>query len=196
MKKIVLVLLILTIVTTGIKAQRTSDTFANKDNVIGVGFGLGGVYGYSSYDSQTPVFGVQYDRGIVELGMGGVIGVGGFVGYKGYVNKYNWNNGNNNEDFKIRSNIFIIGARGTFHYDVFKVKNLDTYAGAMIAFHIVNESTDLPDEVYDNYYDSHASAAYASIYAGAKYYFAPQVAAFAELGYGVSWLTTGIAFKF
>ena len=102
MKKTVLILLILTIVTTGIKAQRTSDTFANKDNVIGVGFGLGGVYGYSSYDSQTPVFGVQYDRGIVELGMGGVIGVGGFVGYKGYVNKYNWNNGNNNEDFNSR----------------------------------------------------------------------------------------------
>ena len=199
MKKIVLVLLVLTVVTTTIQAQKTSDTFAKKDNVIGIGFGIGGVYGYSSYDSQTPVFGVQYERGIVEFGMGGVLGVGGFVGYKGYVNKIKGNNGNNNnnnEEYKIKSNIFIIGARGTFHYDLFKVKNLDTYAGAMIAFHVVNESTDAPNDFYDDYYDSHASAAYASIFAGAKYYFAPQVAAFAEVGYGVSWLTTGIAFKF
>ncbi len=192
MKKILLTLVVITAMATTIYAQRTSDTFANKDNVIGVGFGLGGVYGFSSYDTQSPVFGVQYDRGIVELKMGGVIGVGGFLGYKSYVDRYNFNN----EKYKIRSNIVIIGARGTFHYDVFKVENLDTYGGAMIAFHIVNESSNLPNAV-DPYYDyDHASAAYASIYAGAKYYFAPQVAAFAEVGYGVSWLTMGMAFKF
>jgi len=190
MKKIVLILLALTVVTGTMQAQKTTDTFANKDNVVSVGFGLGGVYGFSSYDSQTPVFGAQYDRGIYEFKFGGVIGVGGFLGYKGYVDKFNI--GNN--DYKIRSSIVIIGARGTFHYDVFQVENLDTYGGAMIAFHVVNESTNLP-AAFDYNYD-HSSALYASIYAGAKYYFTPQFEAFAEVGYGVSWLTMGVGYKF
>ena len=71
--------MVLTVVTTSMQAQKTSDTFAKKDNVIGIGFGLGGVYGFSTYDAQTPVFGAQYDRGIVEFGMGGILGVGGFI---------------------------------------------------------------------------------------------------------------------
>jgi len=192
MKKIVLILLVLTVVTSTMRAQKTSDTFANKDNFIGVGFGLGGVYGLSKYDTQSPVFGAQYDRGIYEFKFGGVLGVGGFLGYKSYANRYDPNNGN--EKYKQRWNIVIIGARGTFHYDVFKVKNLDTYGGAMVAFHVVNYTDNLPQ--YVNYEDDHASAAYASIYAGAKYYFTPQFAAFAELGYGVSWLTMGVGYKF
>ena len=187
-----LTLVAITILATTIQAQNTTATFANKDNVIGVGFGLGGAYGFSKYDTQSPVFGAQYDRGIVELKMGGVIGVGGFIGYKSYANRYNPNNGN--DKYKQRWNIVIIGARGTFHYDVFKVENLDTYGGAMIAYHIVGYNDNLP-ALY-TYEDNHSNAIYGSIYAGAKYYFAPQVAAFAELGYGVSWLTMGVAFKF
>lgn len=190
MKKIVLVLSVMMLCAGQINAQETSSTFAKGDNVIGVGFGIGGVYGFSSYDVQTPVFGAQYDRGIVEFGFGGVLGVGGFVGYKGYASKYEIGN----QDFKDRYNIFIIGARGTLHYDLFKVKNLDTYAGTMIAFHAVNQKTDLPDNW--DYNSTHSSAAYASIFAGAKYYFTPSFGAFAEVGYGVSWLTMGLAFKF
>lgn len=194
MKKIVLVLFVMAFCANQIIAQETSSTFEKGDNVIGVGFGIGGVYGFSNYDVQTPVFGVQYDRAIVKFGFGGVLGVGGFLGYKGYVNKYD-NYGNGNNDFKDRYNIFIIGARGTLHYDLFKVDKLDTYAGSMIAFHAVNQKSDYPDG-WPGYNDSHSSAAYASIFAGAKYYFTPAFGAYAEVGYGVSWLTMGLAFKF
>ena len=191
MKKIPLIILIFTLLTQNIRAQETTATFAKKDNVLGVGFGIGGVYGVSGFSSQSPAFGVQYDRGIVELGMGGVIGVGGFVGYKSIVNKFTYNG----DILKDKWNILIIGARGTFHYDLFEVPNLDTYAGTMIAFHVVNKKEDYPTTLFVST-TSHTSAVYASIFAGAKYYFTPHVAAFGELGYGVSWLTLGVAFKF
>lgn len=186
MKKIFVTLSLILSSCVFLIAQQTTETFAKKDNVLGVGFGIGGVYGFSSVSSQSPVFGVQYDRGIIELKMGGVIGVGGFLGYKTISYKYN-GPGNN---YKDKWNIIVIGARGTFHYDLFEVENLDTYGGAMIAFHVVNEIDG------SEYSKNHGSAAYPSLFAGAKYYFAPQVAAFAEVGYGVSWLTGGIAFKF
>jgi len=120
-----------------------------------------------------------------------VIGVGGFVGYKRFVDKIELPA----DTYKQKWDIIIIGARGTFHYDLFKVEKLDTYGGVMIAYHIVNEKQDFPDN-YINNIASFSNAAYASIYAGAKYYFVPQVSAFAEFGYGVSWLTLGAAFKF
>ncbi len=195
MKKIFLVVSAFMIAGTSLYAQNTTETFAKKDNVLGFGFGIGGVYGITSVSSQSPVFGVQYDRGIIELGFGGVIGVGGFMGYKSIVDKYDDFTGT----YKDKYSILIFGARGTFHYDLFRVKNLDTYAGSMIAFHSVGHKRDYPNN-YPSYYGpgrkSPGSAAYASIFAGAKYYFAPQVAAYAEVGYGVSWLTMGIAFKF
>jgi hypothetical protein len=187
MKKIILILVTIVSLTGFLNAQDTQATFAKGDNVIGAGFGIGGVYGFSSYNTQTPVFGAQYDRGIVELGMGGVIGVGGFIGYKNYVYK--------NNNYKDKWGITIIGARGTFHYDLFKVKNLDTYAGTMIAFHILSNTNNYPDYL-DPYKRTYNNAAYASLFAGAKYYFAPKVAGYAEVGYGVAWLTMGIAFKF
>ncbi|MBL0343370.1 MAG: hypothetical protein IPP71_22420 [Bacteroidetes bacterium] len=191
MKRILLLILATALTTISAVAQKTNTTFAKKDNVLGIGFGIGGVYGFSGFSSQSPAFGLQYDRGIVELGMGGVIGVGGFVGYKGFVNKIE----TGGDTYKGQWNVLIIGARGTFHYDLFEVKNLDTYAGTMIAFHVVNEKEDYPNNVFVTS-TSHSNAAYASIFAGAKYYFSPQVAGFGELGYGVSWLTLGMAFKF
>lgn len=186
MKKLFAILLSATLFSTLSVAQNTEATFAKGDNVIGVGIGIGGVYGFSSPSAQSPVFGVQYDRAIIPLKFGAVIGVGGFLGYKTYSYKY--------YGYKDVWNIFIIGARGTFHYDLFNVENLDTYGGMMVAFHAVNSHDNIPDEY--GYKRDYNSAAYASIYAGAKYYFTPAFGAFAEVGYGVSWLTVGAAFKF
>ncbi len=191
MKKLTLVLVIVLLATIGSFAQQTTATFAKKDNVLGVGFGIGGVYGFSGFTNQSPAFGLQYDRGIVELGMGGVIGVGGFIGYKSIVNKFQLFG----DTYKDKWSIVIIGARGTFHYDLFQVEKLDTYAGTMIAYHIVNKTEDYPTQLFYTT-TSHSSSVYASIFAGAKYYLSPQVAAFGELGYGVSWLTLGVSLKF
>ena len=190
MKKFLLSLAVILFITNA-TAQNTTKTFAKGDNVVGLGFGVGGVYGFNAYHSQSPTFGLQYDRAIIELKMGGVIGAGGFVGYKtiAYRDAFGTNY------YKQRWNIVIVGARGTFHYDLFKVNNLDTYGGAMVAVHIINHTENYPDG-YGYSKNSHGNAAYASLFAGAKYYFTPAFGVFGEVGYGVSWLTLGIALKF
>ena len=160
------------------------------DNVLGIGIGLGGVYGFSGYNSQTPAFGIHYDHGFRELSMGAVIGLGGYLGYKSYA----YDIGINNNNYYDKWSITILGARGTFHYDLFKVKNLDTYGGLMLAFHIVNSTNNLPNGYAYN--RNYSSALYASLLAGAKYHFTDRFAGFLEAGYGVSWLTVGGAVKF
>ena len=192
MKNIFVVLIAVVLLASNVQGQKTSETFGVKDNIIAAGFGVGGVYGFNDYSSQTPVFGAYYERAVYEFGFGGVIGAGGYMGYKGYVSKYDYLY----EDWKVRSAIFILGARGTFHYDLFKVDKLDTYGAVMITYNIVNQSDNIPD-AYDHNYDyNHGNAAYASLHGGARYYFSDQFAAYAELGYGVYWFGTGVSIKF
>lgn len=183
MKKILFVLLMLPLM---VRAQNTTETFAKNDNAVGLGFGIGGAYTIGTYSTQSPVFGLQYDRGIMEFDFGGVVGAGGFIGYKNFVHKW--------YDQKVRYNILIFGARGSFHYDLLNVDNLDTYAGLMVAFHSID--ADYDDNYYTNNRYKYRSTVNASVFAGAKYYFAPFVGAYLEAGYDVAWLTMGIAFKF
>ncbi len=169
--------------------QNTEDTFAEGDGVLAIGVGVGGVFGFSGYDYQSPAFGIHYDHGIKALDMGAVIGVGGYLGYKGYGYDVNYRNGK----YYDKWGVTILGARGSFHYDLLRVKNLDTYGGAMLAFHILNRRENFPNGY--PYERTYSSALYASLYAGSKYYFNDRVSAFLELGYGVSWATVGAAFK-
>lgn len=188
MKKpvIFLLALLISIPTFG---QNTADTFDEGDGVLAIGLGVGGVFGFSGFDSQTPAFGLHYDHGVKALDMGAVIGVGGYLGYKGYGYDVVYRNGK----YYDKWGVTIIGARGSFHYDLLQVKNLDTYGGAMLAFHILNRRENFPNGYpYDRTY---SSALYASLFAGSKYYFNDRVSAFLELGYGVSWATVGAAFK-
>ena len=189
MKKLISAVLLCSL-CVGAHAQNTASTFGKNDNVLGLGVGVGGVYGFSDHSYQTPVIGLNFDHAITELDMGGVIGVGGFIGYKGYGYDIDFSN----NKYYDKWSITIIGARGTFHYDLLQVENLDTYGGAMIAFHILNNRNNLPNGFAYN--RSYSSALYASLFAGAKYYFSDQVATYMELGYGVSWATFGLAYKF
>lgn len=188
MKQYLLTLLALALAVPTI-GQNTEDTFAEGDGVLAIGLGVGGVYGFSGYGYQTPVFGLHYDHGVKALDMGAVIGVGGYIGHKGYGYEVNYKNGK----YYDKWGVTIIGARGSFHYDLLRVQNLDTYGGAMLAFHVLNRRENFPDGY--PYGRTYSSALYASLFAGSKYYFNDRVSAFLEFGYGVSWATIGAAFK-
>ncbi|MFM7901140.1 MAG: hypothetical protein ACKPAD_04065 [Bacteroidota bacterium] len=58
-----LAIIALLLFTSSSFAQNTTDTFGEGDHVIGLGLGVGGVYGFSCYDTQTPAFGIHYDYG-------------------------------------------------------------------------------------------------------------------------------------
>lgn len=141
------------------------------DNVGAVGIGLGSSLG-SGLGSASPGFAFQYEHGQWDVGGPGTISLGGYLGYKAF----------------IYSNYTILGLRSAYHYHGLDVKNLDPYGGAMLSYNFFNATGDNPHGV--------SSGIYLSLYLGARYYFNSNWAAYAEFGYGVSYLTLGAAYHF
>ena len=158
-----------------------SQTFEVGDWVLNAGIGIGHTYG--TYGGISPSITVTGERGFWEIGDVGVIALGALVGYQHsgyhyYGTDYNWNE-------------FYFGARGLFHFTIIPVEKLDVYAGIGSGLRIDSE----PDWGTD--YDPDVSFGfYGGIYGGARYYFTDNFAAFSELGYEISWLKLGVAFKF
>ena len=77
----------------------------------------------------------------------------------------------------------MLGARGAFHYQF--VEKLDTYAGLMLGFDAVMSSG-----------ASATSGLGFSGFLGGRYYIKPKLAIYSELGYGIAYLSAGVALKF
>lgn len=179
-----------------------AQAFSVGDNVLGISVGLGGHYrAYNSYTAQTPALGLYYERGVTELGPG-VLGLGGFLGYKSlaYRSRVNWPPGHANQfyEYDYRWTYLIVGFRGAWHYNEWHgVPQLDTYGGLMLSYNSVSykDRTVYPAGILSsyNYGGGHVGL---SAFLGTRYYFTPSFGAQLELGYGISVLSLGAAFKF
>ena len=179
MKK--LIILATLIISFGlVKAQ----PFEVGTNVLGLSAGIGGYYRNIGLVS-IPTIGISYDHGFKE-GLGpGVIGIGGYFGYKSssshtYTFFY---------DYHSRETYLIFGARGTYHYNFDLDDHLDLYGGLLLSY--INNSID--DPYYGN---SNSGYFFPSLFVGGSYYFTDNIAVFSELGYGITYCTVGIDFKF
>jgi len=184
-KKVFLTVLICLIAALQTSAQESS--FEQNDNVLSLGIGFGGtLYSsrsyilYAGYD-RLPTISFSYERCIVgELfNEQSALGVGGIVGYN-YASYSTWT-----------STDILVGVRGAFHYAF--VDNLDTYVGVLTGYNVhswkwKNSSTST--------LISGSSGFTYGYFAGARYYFAGPLAAFAELGYGYTFVNAGISLKF
>jgi hypothetical protein len=157
------------------------------------GVGFGGVFGLT-YTKQTPAFSIQGEYGFSELGPG-VLGGGLYFGTKSY--QYSFNDGLGykwDEKWKYT----VVGARAVWHYTELDKENLDVYGGVMLSYNSVNYSftTNAPQNYYGNYSTSSiGSGIGTSAFIGLRYYPAPKVGLFGELGYGISYLTAGVTLK-
>ncbi|MBN1927196.1 MAG: hypothetical protein JW798_15290 [Prolixibacteraceae bacterium] len=106
--------------------------------------------------------------GIVEKGS---IGVGAFAGYGFAISSFYTN-----------SSRILVGARGAFHYPF--IDKLDTYAGIALG---INYS------IWT--YSSNTFGLSTGAFFGARYYLSEKLAVFGEAGYGLGYLTAGVAFK-
>jgi hypothetical protein len=88
---------------------------------------------------------------------------------------------------------FILGPRGVFHYS--PLPKLDTYGGVMLGYKIVGSSVYGSSSGSDSYTVNGSDVGY-SIFVGARYFVASNVAIFAETGYGIAPIETGISFLF
>jgi hypothetical protein len=171
-------------------ALRAQESMFNLgDKVINLGIGLGNTLYISGagYSTSVPPISISYEQAIVdEVLEKGVIGVGGYLGYTSYKYRadylgvdwgWNWSN-------------IILGAGGNFHYPL--VDNLDTYAGLLLGYNISTVSE--YGEVGTNVASSSGGFVFSG-YIGGRYYFSEKFAAFAQLGYGVAYLTLGVSIR-
>jgi hypothetical protein len=177
MKKLLLFSLISLFSLSQLMAQES--TFGQGNKVLNLGIGFGSTYYSSYYTSQTPALSASFEVGVKDGILDkGSIGVGGYLGYSSakWTNYYKTSN-------------FILGARGSFHYPL--VDKLDTYTGLLLGYNIYSYS------YYDTYFGAKASGGGVTLawFAGARYYFSDNFAVMGEIGYGISYLTLGVAFK-
>ena len=146
------------------------------DKLLNLGFGLN-----SAYNGGTP-FCASFEVGVTDD-----ISFGGGLDYLS--SHYSA------PPFSYGFTAIYIGARGSYHFSkLLNIRNdkWDIYGGASLGYRSFSWS--------DNY--SYTSGSYGSgiflgIHAGVRYYFAPKVGAFFELGaLGSSNLRLGVAFKF
>lgn len=167
--------------------MHAQESWFNKgDKVVNLGIGIGNtLYSGSYYTKGVPPLSISYEQGIVDgIAEKGVIGILGYVGYNSY--KYDYSG------WGYKYSNIIIGAGGIFHYPL--VDKLDTYAGILLGYNIASATEFGTPIGWD--YNSTSGGIVFSGFVGARYYFTESIAAFAQVGYGIAYLTFGVSFRF
>jgi hypothetical protein len=141
-----------------------------------LGLGLANTYG----SNGTPLIAVTAERGVTPK-----ISVGGSAGYAtskysyfGYTAKYGYT---------------VVAARGSYHFtQAMPDKPLDLYAGVSLGYNHVGVTETGP---YAYGYSVGGSYMLYGIHGGARWYFNPKTAVFAELGYGLGALAVGASMR-
>jgi hypothetical protein len=166
MKKLIL-LSVLIVAFVAAKAQ--TPLFVKGDKVINVGVG----FDWYTTISASGEFCIL--DGIAEQGS---VGVGAYAGFGFPLGSY-----------YSHSSRVLAGVRGTFHYPF--IDKLDTYGGFGLGIGYTHYSAGY---YWSGYNSSHVGLN-AGFFLGARYYLTERLAAFAEAGYGLGYLTVGVAFK-
>ena len=130
------------------------------------------------------------NRGLLPLNISGEYGitddisVGGYIGFStsrsSVINKND-----------VRYTYTIIGVRGSYHVDL--DENLDAYLGLTLGYNRVGVRYD-DDFLFPGYNPTRSSGIYSG-FIGSRYHFNENMGVFAEVGYGISWLTFGFTTK-
>lgn len=169
-----------------------SQTFEKGTKVASLGIGIGSSLGSFDYSIQIPGISLMYEQGIAEAGNFGIIGLGGYVGYK----SFSWETNSGTFESKSKWNYTIVGVRGIMHFTGIDKENLDLYAGLMASYNLLNYSYEDNSGFNSGNTGNFGNTAGLTLFAGARYYFSDNLAAFAELGYGVAYLNLGLSVKF
>lgn len=184
MKKVFFVVLI-SLFAVGVMQAQVIET---GDQAVNVGIGLGGGMvagnGQPSIDFSYEVLPFE------KLGIG-YISVGGYGSYKhssedgvGYEWKYNY---------------WLIGGRAAYHFDFYAMNHndffnhFDVYAGVFAGIKIERSEFDGDYTPKD---DHNSTKPRTDIFAGCRYNFSDNLAAYAETSTGLSNLSIGLSFLF
>lgn len=172
------VLLISSFCVTSLFAQSPFEK-GTKLGQVGIGYGFAGIYGTTS----VPPISLGFQYGIEQK-----ISIGGILGYTSSTYDLGRYNG---VDYSWTYTYILIGARGEYHF-LENSENMDGYAGATLGYAIASFSE---PNGYSGYYTAGGSYMVFGVHIGLRYFFNPNIALFGELGYGVGYITVGVAFK-
>jgi hypothetical protein len=175
-------------------------------HLINLGVGLTGSYyafdnrrGYSH--GRTPAFIFVYEQPLKNKVGPGYIGIGPYLSYQNAHERYDGDwyvNGNERYYYEHNWNYFVIAARGAYHWDVLNSSKGELYAGTIIGVRVDQYTyrANYNDPNYDYRRNDGSVYPAVAVYAGARWYFVPNVALYGEVASGVSFLTGGFTFKF
>ncbi|MEP7106390.1 MAG: hypothetical protein ABI760_00380 [Ferruginibacter sp.] len=188
-KTSLLVAMLVTTATTLLQAQ----PFKKGTNVLSAGIGFGSSIGSGYSGTQSPAISVQYEKSLWEVNDIGVISLGGYAGRK----SFSGSSKSGSFSYSQKWNYTIIGLRSAFHYTGINSHKLDVYAGAIWSYNMLSykfRDNSGNSSVYNAH--NYGSTAGFTGYIGGRYFFKEKLSVFAELGYGVSYITAGLSFKF
>jgi hypothetical protein len=164
----------------------------NQGDVVGqLAIGLGGLRGLYG-TSGLPTISASVDFAVVDR-----ISFGGLAAYSSstYDYAYPYLLAGRYYSYRWRYSYFTIAGRGSYHF-LEKNEKLDVYAGGSVGYNVVSSRFD--GDVFVRSYAVGASRNFVhyGVHAGGRYYFMQRFAAFAEVGYGIGFLTVGISMKF
>jgi hypothetical protein len=155
-----------------------AQTFKPGDNVFNLGIGVGSVY-YETPTSVTPPVSLSFEHGLdhQKFGIGGIFAT---VGYKQVII---------DDDYEYH--YYVLGVRGDYHF--FMNDKFDTYGGVMIGYRMENDKFISANG--DGGYNLFIGGLGLDIFVGGRYYFDPNWAVMAELGYGYAFFNIGVSYK-
>ncbi len=195
MKRLSLLLLGLFLMGGAAHAQkpfRDGDVFSRGDVVLNLGVGLGNMVYNDNYTKKVPPISLSGEYAVTGnlFNNGrGVVGLGGYIGYTGA--KYR---AFDNLDAGWNFNNLIVGVRGALHYQF--VNRLDTYVGLFLGYNIsmTGDYGSFPSELKPA--APSVGGFEFAFYVGARYYLSQRFAVLGEVGYGLSAVNLGVAYKF
>ena len=164
-------------------------TFSKGDQYASVSYGLGAIgMNFTSIYSSLPNYksstlgpiGGYYERAMTDN-----IGIGASVNYVRSSASYDMGSA-----IDITTTQLAISLRGAYHFKLSN-KKLDPYAGVGLAYRNFGYKSTAA-----NMNLTLGTPAGIQIFAGSRYFFTNNIAAFAEVGYGVSFLNIGATYKF
>ena len=188
MKKLLAIVIVALFTLSTLKAQESEFTLGAK--VLSLGIGIGNtLYSGSFYSSGVPPITFSYEQAIKDDVLEkGVIGIIGSIGY----NSYKYRSTYLGSDWGWNYSNIVIAVGGTFHYPL--LDKLDTYGAIGLGYNI-STSKQVGNSYPGEDFSSSSGGIRFGIYVGGRYYFNEHFAAFAQVGYGITYLTFGVSYR-
>ena len=168
----------------GVNSAAQAQAFQKSNVDLNLGVSLGSTLtGGSGYTTSIPPVSASLDFGVTDK-----ISVGGFLGYSSAKYKFSYFG---SSDYEWKYSYAVFGVRGAYHFDL--SPKFDTYAGAMLGYNVV--SVTAPSDFNGVGYSAAGSSVALGAFIGGRYLFTEKIGAFAELGYGLGYLTLGLNVK-